>query len=221
MANADHIHPRGPAALRGAPAALRRAAGDQAGWSLLETLVTLIFLVALSGALASVLDTTSRQETRNAEYALSLGQERAGLQRMASDIRQAIWVNYPGGGDGINTANWIDMNVTYGGSTVQVYYECDVPQPGTSYRECMRLQAAVGATLPAVSTGTPVVQNLLDGTASDAVMTFSPSLIGPNYVQVRAELPASGYMSTATYASTLHHTIVLDDGVNLRNQSLG
>ena len=66
------------------------------------------------------------------------------------------------------------MDVNLLGSPLQVYYECDIPQPGTSYRECVRVQSAVGATLPSLASGAVVVTNLLNGTPASPVFSFAP-----------------------------------------------
>lgn len=192
----------------------------EGGWSLIELLVAMVATVFVTVGIFSALEQATRVDARDTEWALSLQQERTGLQRMASELGQAFSIQGA-------TANSIDFTVTEGGTSEQVYYECDVAQTGTSYRECVRLQAAVGASLPALSTGAPIVQNLVNGTTSDPVFSFyngsesAQDMISPNFVQLKIEVAAAGYTNSIQSYAGLQHTTVLEDGVNLRNLSLG
>jgi hypothetical protein len=76
------------------------------------------------------------------------------------------------------------------------------------------VQTAVGGTLPALSTGAPVVIRLKNGTLANPVFSFTPDAIAPRYVDARVELPASGEQSGTT---ALTHTVVLNSGTYLRN----
>lgn len=127
---------------------------------------------------------------------------------MLHEIRQAYGILS-------TTPNSIDFLVATGGVRQQVQYTCDVAQPGTTYRECVRLHGAVGASLPAASTGAPVITNLLDGTPTDPVFGFNPNGFNPTYVTVHLEMPASGGS-----AYGLSHVIVVNDGAFLRNPAV-
>jgi hypothetical protein len=75
----------------------------------------------------------------------------------------------------------------------------------------VKVEAAVGASLPAVSTGQVVVDRVLD----PGVFTFSPSPLAPTYVTVRIVVPAAGER-----ADGHAHRVTLDDGFYIRNASL-
>lgn len=183
---------------------------EQGGWSLIELLMVMVALGVITSATMAALTNGATVESRDTEWALSLQAGRAGLARMAAEIRQSYSLNAA-------TSNSIDFNVSEGGNNERVYYECDVAQAGTSHRECVRLQTTVGGSLPTLSSGAPMVTNVLNGTSSDPVFTYSPDPLDPNYVQLRIELPASGNLKAS---QGLSHTIVFQDGAFLRNQSL-
>jgi hypothetical protein len=80
----------------------------------------------------------------------------------------------------------------------------------------VRLQAAAGAALPPLSAGVVVLTNVTNGTLADPVFTFTPNGVSPTYVTARIKVPASGGTNGG-----LTHSIVLSDGVLLRNQAVG
>lgn len=177
---------------------------------MIELLVVLAALGAITFAMMDALTNSARVESRDTEWALSMQAGRAGLARMAAEIRQSYALNAA-------APNSIDFNVTEGSSNERVYYECDIAQSGTTYRQCVRLQSNAGSSLPAVSTGVPIVTNLVNGTSGDPVFTYSPDPLDPNYARVRVVLPASGDLPAS---QGLTHTIALQDGAFLRNQSV-
>jgi prepilin-type N-terminal cleavage/methylation domain-containing protein len=182
---------------------------QQAGFSLVEMLVTIVVLMIVCSVLVVPLVTSQRVQARDAEYAYGQQNARAGLDSMVHQIRQAYAVLS-------TTPNAIELNVSLNGVDYHVYYECDVPQPNTSYRECVRLQALAGVALPALSTGAVAVSNLTNGTLADPVFAFTPDGFSPTYVTARIKVPASGGTNGG-----LTHSIVLSDGVLLRNQTVG
>jgi type II secretory pathway pseudopilin PulG len=185
------------------------AVAADAGFSLIEMLIVLSGLVVVISALVIPLEVSQRVQVRDTEYAFSQQNGRTGLDSMVRQIRQSYAV--------LSTApNAIEINVDLSGVDEHVLYECDVAQTGTSYRECVRLQAAAGSALPALSAGTVVIQNLLNGTLADPVFTYSPNDIYPTYVTATAKVPASGG-TNSSYA----HSIVLSDGVLLRGLLVG
>jgi type II secretory pathway pseudopilin PulG len=188
------------------PAGLARR---QAGFTVVELLVTLVVLIVVCAVLVVPMATSQSVQSRDAEYAYAQQNARAGLDSMVRQIRQAYAVLS-------TTPNAIEFNVSLGGVDYHVYYECDVAQPGTSYRECVRLQARAGVALPALSTGTVAVSNLTNGTLTDPVFAFTPNAVSPTYVTATVKVPASGGTNGG-----LTHSIVLNDGVLLRNQTVG
>jgi len=113
------------------------------------------------------------------------------------------------------------MNVTLGGSALHVVYECDIPQPGTAYKECVRAQAAQGANVN-LATGQVVARNLLNGTSADPVFTLGPSADAPYYMTATLKIPASGGTSAQSSGSPgLQHQLVFTDGALMRILNVG
>jgi hypothetical protein len=108
------------------------------------------------------------------------------------------------------------MNVSLNGTSLLVQYECDIPQPGTSYRECVRVQAPVGGNLPSLSTGAVVVANLQNGTSTNPVFSWGPDPNAPYYMTATIQVPASGGNNIG-----LGHSLVFSDGALMRNLNVG
>jgi prepilin-type N-terminal cleavage/methylation domain-containing protein len=183
-----------------------------AGFTLVEILVVVALLVTVLGLVMAPLTLSMRQESTNANYAFAEQQARTAIEAIVAQVRQANAM--------ITTdasSNIIDMNVTLNGSTVQVYYECDVVQPGTSYHECIRVQAAPGTTINSLTGGKVVATNLTNGTVADPVFSLAPSGFAPYYMTATLKVPASGGYAT----SQLSHTIAFTDGALMRNLNVG
>jgi Tfp pilus assembly protein PilW len=181
---------------------------DEGGYSLVEVLVVTLLLALVVGTIMSPIVLSQTNQTRNANYSYAQEQARTGLDSMVSEIRQATAIL----GDG---PNYVDMDVNLRGTAYEVYYECDIPQPGTTYRECMRVQVAQGGTLPAFSSASAsvVVKNL---PTTSSVFTFYPDGIAPYYMTATINVPASGGA-----ARGLTNTIVFSDGALMRNLNVG
>ena len=192
------------------PSYITRLRAEQAGYSLIEVLIVIVALLAISGAIFDALTNSQKVNARDTEWVLSMQAGRTGLERMANEIRQSYQLNAA-------TPNSVDFNVSEGGTSRRVFYECDVAQPSSSSRECVRLQTTVGGTLPAINTSASVISNVLNGTTSDPVFTYSPDAIDPSYVQLRIELPAAGNLPASR---GLSHKMVFVDGAFLRNQTV-
>ena len=183
---------------------------DEDGYSLIEVLVVTLLLALVVGTIMSPIVLSQTNQTRNANYSYAQEQARTGLDSMVSEIRQATAIL----GDG---PNYVDMNVNLRGTAYEVYYECDIPQPGsTAYQECMRVQAVQGTTLPPLSSGSVVIRNLVNWTTNTPVFTFYPSGIAPYYMTATIDAPASGGA-----ARGLTNTIVFSDGALMRNLNVG
>jgi prepilin-type N-terminal cleavage/methylation domain-containing protein len=186
--------------------ALRRG---QAGFSLIELLVVILLLSVVLGAVMSPLVLAVKTQSTDAIYAYAQQSARTGLDSMVSQIRQA-WAILSSG------PNDVQMNVTIAGAALVVYYECDIPQPGTSYRECVRLQAPAGSSLPPMSSASIVITNLINGTATSPVFSFGPDPVAPYYMTATVDVPASDGVTGG-----LTHSIVLSDGALMRNLNVG
>jgi type II secretory pathway pseudopilin PulG len=180
---------------------------QEGGFTLFELLFASALLLVILGATLTSLASVSTAENRDRQRALAIHDGEAGLSRMVHEIRQAYSVL-------ATTPNSVDFLVTLNGQQQRVYYGCNVAQPGTSYNECVRLQTTVGGTLPALSTGVPVVLRVTNGTPANPVFSFTPNAITPQYVDAKVELPASGELSSS---GGFAHTVVLDSGAYLRN----
>ncbi len=185
---------------------------SEVGFTLVEILVVVALLVTVLGLLMAPLTMSMRQESTNANYAFAQQRARTAIEAIVAQVRQANAMFTTSA-----TSNIIDMNVTLNGSTVQVYYECDVAQAGTSYHECIRVQAAVGATITTLTGGSVVATNLTNGTAADPVFSLAPSGFAPYYMTATLKVPASGGYAT----SQLAHTISFTDGALMRNLNIG
>lgn len=183
----------------------------QTGFALIELLVVSLIMIVVLGATMTLLEAGTRAEARNQEFATTIADAQAGLARMVREIRQASSVT-------ATTPNSIDFVVTLAGTPQRIFYGCDVPHAGTPYNECVRLSAAAGTALPALSTGVPLIPRIANGTAADPVFAFSPDAIAPTYVDAKLELPAAGGL---TAGRGLSHNIVLDAGAYLRNLDVG
>jgi len=69
--------------------AASRRARDERGVTLIELLVGMAAAVGVFAATLVLLESSTTVQTRDAEWALVLQEDRAGLSRMARDIRQA------------------------------------------------------------------------------------------------------------------------------------
>lgn len=196
----------------------RRSLRDERGFALTELLVVAALLGIVLVAVLSLLDATIRVEARDQERAHVIREAQVGLDRMTRELRQAYRVEAAG-------PSYVTVLARLGGQDKQVHYRCDRPHPDSAanphddaYRRCRRVEALVGAGLPAIDTGPLVIDRVLNGAAGapNPVFTFSPSAIAPNYVTARVEVPARGER-----AEGLEHTVVLDDGMFMRNLRLG
>ncbi len=179
------------------------------GYTLIEVLVVLSILSAVAGLLMAPLVLGQREQTRDANYAFAQQDARNGLDAMVSQIRQATSIISSG-------PNFVEMTVTLGGVAEHVLYECDIPQPGTAYRECMRAQSAAGSPLPPLTGAAVGLTNLTNGTVSSPVFSFGPDPIAPYYMTATVSIPASDGA-----AGGLSHSIVLSDGALMRNENVG
>jgi hypothetical protein len=190
----------------------RTGAGQEAGFTLVELIVAAALSLVVFAAVLAALETSQRVQNRDTEWALNVQEGRTGLSRMLGEIRQAYSLKG-------TTANSIDFYATLKGVKEEVYYECDVVQSGTSFHECVRVATEAGHSLPAISSGVPLVRNLLN---PSSVFSYSDSAVptASDVVTALIELPASGTLKIAG-ASVYSHHIVLKDDAYIRNLNLG
>lgn len=186
------------------------------GFSLIELLISMSLLGIVLGTLIIPLTTAQREQQRDQNYATEQQDANFGLESMVAQIRQATSLITTG-------PNEVEMNVTLSGAYLTVFYACDVAQPGTSYRECIRLQTSQGSTLPSISancSGTystngcrVVLMNLTNGTTSNPVFSWGTDPNAPDYMSATIAVPASGGQAY----DSMSHTIVFSDGALMRN----
>lgn len=227
--------PTVPSRRRTAGTALR----DERGFTLIEMLITMsifaVALIAVFGALSALTDNATGTEAYSAE----VQDAQVGIARITHDLRTAYSI-VSAEPNLIEFYQWVNVNgVTQQGD---VKYDCSVPQPGTPYDECTRVQAIYPAALPDPTTGAPIVLRLVNGGVdtycnSDAVFHYVSTAsngstgscteanavsaaINPVFVEVRVLVPAKGELQGSLTAASFQHTTVLDGGATLRNANL-
>ena len=202
-----------PSASLAAPGTRRgvafSAARGESGNSLVELLIAVALMVTVLGALMGPMVVSARSQIRDANYASAQDSARGGLDSMVAQIRQATAILASG-------PNFVEINVSLNGTAYLVDYECDLPQAGTEYRECLRVAVPAGSTLPSMSTGSPVVTNLINGTPDSPVFSWGPDPNAPYYMTATVAVPASGGNKLG-----LTHSIVFSDGALMRNLNIG
>jgi type II secretory pathway component PulJ len=184
---------------------------SEGGFTLIELLIATMLGLIVFGGILGVLETSQSVEARETEWALTLQEDRAGLARMARDIRQASKVEKA-------EAGTIEFLATIGAKEWKIQYECGVIQSGTEYHECVR-KAVEGKTNPLPGTGTPVVRDVLNPTAVFNYFkgaTSTTTTTEMTVVTLRIELPAKGTLKQAN-SSGYTHRVVLENAAFMRN----
>jgi Tfp pilus assembly protein PilW len=180
---------------------------SETGFTLIEVLVASALAIVVLGGVLAALESSQRVQARDTEWALTLQEGRAGLARMAHEIRQASKVEKA-------EASTVLFLATVAGKKWEVKYECNVAQSGTTYQECVRFAAEEGKSLP--TTGTPIVRDLTNGAS---VFSYSPTSTSPTVVTLKMEIPAKGTLTLAG-SSGYSHNVVLEDASFMRNLDL-
>ena len=225
--------------MMGLFAALRRRLACEAGFTLVELMVSSLVLVVLLIAIANVSDAGQVVATRDGELALAVSESQPGFDRMVRELRQAVALNPSGvgGGSCSSRTNCIDFNVMQrtptdasgkpiAGSARSLYrirYAC---LPGTVIATCRRYVSS-DVIVPATTPGSPVVDRVLNGATTSATPIFryrtkagtelagTDSLTLARTVDVSVQVPAKGGRKTGFV-----HNIVLHDGAHLKNIDL-
>ena len=186
------------------------------GFTLIELLVVCAILAVVLTATLTPLEFAQRQTPKDVEYAKAISEASNGLQRMMREIRQAYRINS-------TSSNSVDFNAVINSSDLEIFYECDEPYPNNGnshykeYRQCLRVSATTGETLPSITSGAIVVDRLLNGTATAPVFTFKDSngavdMTHPTYIQAKIRVPARGSLNEG-----LSHQIELTNGTAIPN----
>jgi type II secretory pathway pseudopilin PulG len=181
------------------------AAGTQAGFTLIEVVISTALSLVVFAAILAILASSQRVQARDTELAMTMQEGRAGLGRMAREVRQATKVEEA-------TASTIVFWGTINGASWKIKYDCSVSESGTTYKQCVRYAAKESSTLP--STGTTIVREVRNGSE---FFSYAPNTSAPTVVTLKAELPSAGTLKmTGGYA----HSIVLENAAFLRNLDL-
>lgn len=206
--------------MRRSVSAARESLGAESGFTLIEVLVVCALFAVVLIAVMAPLDFVSTQTPKNVEYAHSVADGTTGLQRMLQEIRQAYRVNATNGDPVTGVGSMIDFSAVISGSDREIEYDCS-PSTGsryaTTYHRCMRVSAATGSVLPAISSGAVVIDRVINANVFTFLgATGAPSAAYPTYVQANIGVPASGPLS-----SGLAHTITLNNGTAIPNLQNG
>jgi Tfp pilus assembly protein PilW len=182
----------------------------EAGFSMIELLIASVAAVTVLGATLGLMVSGLNVQTRDSEWALALQEDRTGLARMVRDLRQATSIEEANAGS-------ILFLATIGGKNMKVKYDCGATQSGAaySYKQCVRLSAEAGQTLPA--SGPAVAKYLVNGSE---VFTYSPSAGSATSVTVKLEMPAKGNLKQVSGSRGYLHKVVLQDSAYMRNRYL-
>jgi type II secretory pathway pseudopilin PulG len=187
---------------------IRSRLSEEDGFTLIEMLVAAAAAIVVFGAVLAMLESSQQVEARDTEWALTLQEDRAGLARMARDIRQATKVEEA-------KSSAIVFLAAISGKSWKIKYECNVSQSGTTYTQCIRLAAEEGKILP--GTGPAVVKDIVNGTAVFSYFKGAESnAVAPNGVTLKIELPAKGTLKQAGN-SGYSHNVVLENAAFMRN----
>ncbi|MDX6666357.1 MAG: hypothetical protein QOG68_2563 [Solirubrobacteraceae bacterium] len=190
------------------------SAREQAGFTLVEVIVVLAILPVVLVALLSTLDTGAQIGPRTVEYANAVEQAGNGVSLAIRDVRQAYRIVG-------TTPNSVTFLAVINGNDTQINISCDIASPatdnsGVAYRRCVRTTAAATGTLPSPTTGTVLVDRVINGTSDDPVFDFTPDAISPTFVGMTIRVPSQGEGKAG-----FNHPISIDNGTLLRNNFLG
>src|SRR3954470_18706914 len=180
---------------------------DEAGWTLVELMITAGLLAVVLTAILSLLDTTNKLAPVDQERAHDLRETQVGVYRMTRELRQ--------GHSLVQTGPYVvEAHVYAGGADHDVVYDCSGASSAPDYGQCIRYEKTGGSPGPS----TPVVDGLLNKPGSGLVPVFTYTQHGgkTTYGNVRVEVSAKG-----TKRNGYSHRIVFQDGFYLRNLDLG
>jgi Tfp pilus assembly protein PilV len=187
-----------------------RLVADESGMSIAEVLVSMFIFSFVLIAILNLLDDSTKIAANDTERPLAVREAQVGLHRMTREIRQASKVT------GV-TLNTIDFNVTINNQNWHVFYNCNAGVAGQTYQQCTR-SAAIGDG--SLSSPVVVIDRVLNG-GSGVFSQFTPTQVRPKFFQVTIEVPSGGERSNSLPGNGGYkHSVVLDDGVYLRNLNL-
>ena len=176
---------------------------------MIEVVVAMALALVVFGPALSALESGQRVQARDTEWGLTMAEGRAGLARMAHDIRQASKIEE-------DSASAIYFLATLGGKSMKIKYQCNVAQTGTEYDECVLFAAEGGSALPA--TGIPIIREVLNGSeVFKYLKEGAENTSAPTLVNLRIELPSGGTLGQSGVTTSTTHRIVLENASYMRD----
>ena len=171
----------------------------QAGFTLVEQLVSMVVLAIIVGATLTALESMMKAAPADQEWSQTVADTQAGIYRMTRELRQGTNVT-------LVTGYVVSADVLVGGATQHVLYQCDL---GSS---CTRKSTTAPTAAPARGAGGAPVINYLQNYSLEQPVFTSPS---SKYFEVKVIVRSAGAITTA---QTKHsHNVSLTDGFYARN----
>ena len=215
----------------------------EAGFTLVELLVSMSMFAVVLMAIMALWDTASNAGYNESERNTALSEDTSGLDRMVNDLRQAYHVNGPSEGQ---RSDWMDilerMPVGTGAQgDYRVIYDCSKTDPTNSaLHACYRYVSAwtnPGGTAaspgvpPANATATLVIPRLTNGTScsgtstTDCIFTNLTNSTGstslpPTTATITIRTNSRGERQPFK-SSNYNHDVVLGETVYMRQLDFG
>jgi Tfp pilus assembly protein PilV len=206
-------------------------AREESGVTLIEVLVVSLLLAVVLVPIFNALDFAGNQAPTTIEFANAVSDATTGLQKMMTEIRQAYAINGTNGDAVTGQGSYIDFFAVVADQNLEIKYDCSQPYPATpsnpyanTYRRCLRVACTTSAsatpcTLPSMSTGTLVIDRVLNSNGN--VFTFydrtgAPNPLGVWSVRANVQVPARGPLNYG-----LTHSITLDNETSIPNLQNG
>ena len=164
--------------------------------------MTISLLTVVLTAILSLSETSQRLYPKDEQWAASLRESQVGLHAITRELRQAYVLNS-------YTASSIDAQLRVNGTNRRVVFDCNSAHPSVpGLKQCIRYEV----------TGTgPGPSRVMVPQVSQATFTYEPAAPAPpKFVRAKLRVPAKGAL-----AKGHSHSIVLDDGVYMRNLDNG
>ena len=172
---------------------------QEAGFTLIETMLTAATLSVILIAILSISDTTTKLVPKDQERAAVLREAQVGLHSMTRELRQATEVYATG-------PYLMDVEVPVRGTSTRVSYRCDVDHPtNPAWKRCVRFEGARQTSIP--------VDRVINGARPVFEFTTDPQNGQITYVNANVEVPAAGDRKDGH-----KHKVMLDDGFYMRNR---
>lgn len=179
---------------------LMRLRGDQSGFTLVELLIAMPLALLLMFALLNVIDATARNQRDASRRAQAITQSKAGLDRMAREVREAASFKLLTSqvAEIVTPVRPASGPSSFAANLRLVRYDC-------TSNQCTRYEGPKSG--PVSSTGVVVFTDVVN----PDVFTPTPDFVNPTFIGIKAQVAIKGQTTP----------ISLSDGVNLRNTQSG